>query len=333
MKFDKTITVVDSHTEGEALRFITSGIGYIPGATMPEKQKYFRENLDHLRTGILFEPRGHNDQFGAVLTEPVTPGADFGIVFIECAGYLNMCGHGTIATITCALETGLVKMQYPMTTVKMDTPAGLIECVAECEDGRVKNVELTNVPSFLYMTDASVEVDGKEYVFDISFGGSFFAIIHQSKIGLDITVENVPELRVIAQKIEDAINEKYVMNHPELPHIKTVELIEIYGDPVSPEADAQNVVIFGGGSVDRSPCGTGTSAKLGLMYAKGQIKVGEKFVYESIIGSLFEGKIKETVMVGDFEAVIPQIKGSAYITGFNQLVWDETDPFYDGFKI
>ncbi len=196
------ITVVDSHTEGEALRFVTSGIGHIPGKTMAEKRQYFSENLDYLRTGLMFEPRGHNEQFGAVVTEPVSEGADFGVIFLECAGYLNMCGHGTIASITCALETGLVEMKYPTTTVKMDTPAGLIECVAECEDGRVKNVTLTNVPAFLYMENASVEVDGKEYVFDISFGGSFFAIIHQSKIGLDITVENIPQLREIAQKIE-----------------------------------------------------------------------------------------------------------------------------------
>lgn len=333
MKFKKMITVVDSHTEGEALRFITSGIGHLPGSTMPEKQKYFRENLDYLRTGILFEPRGHNDQFGAILTEPVSPEADFGIVFMEGAGYLNMCGHGTIASITCAIETGIVEMKEPVTIVKMDTPAGLIECEAQCSDGRVTSVSLTNVPAFLYMENASAEVDGKEYTFDISFGGSFFAIIHQSQVGIDIDVKNIPQLRDFAQKLEDAINEKYTMNHPELPHIKKVELVEIYGDPKSPDADAQNVVIFGGGSVDRSPCGTGTSAKLGLMHAKGLIKEGEPFVYESVINSKFIGKVIGTTKVGEFDAVIPQITGSAYITGFNNIVWDETDPYPDGFKL
>lgn len=333
MKLYKSITCVDSHTVGEPLRMITGGLGHIPGNTMPEKQKYFRENLDHLRTGLMFEPRGHNDQFGAVLTEPVTPGADFGIIFIECAGYLNMCGHGTIASITIALETGIVEMKYPTTIVKMDTPAGLIECLAQCEDGRVTSVSLTNVPAFLYMKDATAVVDGKEYRFDISFGGSFFALIKAEDIGLEIKVENITALRDFSQKLEDAINEKYTMNHPELPHIKTVDLIEIYGPPVSEGADAQNVVIFGGGSVDRSPCGTGTSAKLGMMYAKGLIKENEPFVYESIIGSKFIGKIIGTTKVGDFDAVIPQITGSAYITGFNNLVWDETDPFRNGFKL
>lgn len=333
MRFRKMVSVVDSHTAGEALRFVTAGIGHLPGNTMPEKQKYFRENLDHMRTGLMFEPRGHNDQFGAVLTEPVTPGADFGVVFIECAGYLNMCGHGTIASITCAIETGLVEMVEPVTKVKMDTPAGLIECDANCEDGRVTSVTLTNVPAFLYMEGATAEVDGKEYTFDISFGGSFFAIIHQSQIGLDIDVKNIPQIRDFAQKLEDAINEKYTMEHPELPHIKTVDLVEIYGDPKSEDADAQNIVVFGGGSIDRSPCGTGTSAKLGMMHAKGQIKEGEPFVYESVLKTKFVGKIVGTTKVGKFDAVIPQITGSAYITGFNNIVWDETDPYQDGFKL
>lgn len=333
MKFKKSITVVDSHTMGEPLRMITGGIGHIPGKTMPQKQKYFRENLDHLRTGILFEPRGHNDQFGAILTEPVNDGSDFGIIFMEGAGYLNMCGHGTIAVITIAIETGIVEMKYPTTTIKMDTPAGIIECVAHCKDDQVTSVSLTNVPSFLYKKDATVEIEGRTYRFDIAFGGSFFALIDQAQLGIEIDQKNISNLREIAQKLEDAINEKYTMEHPELEHIKTVDLIEIYGPAKSSDTDAQNVVIFGGGSVDRSPCGTGTSAKLAYLYATKQIGINEPFVYESIINSKFIGKVLSTTKVAHLDAIIPQITGSAYITGFNTLLWDEQDPFKDGFKL
>ncbi|MFV0520169.1 MAG: proline racemase family protein [Lachnospirales bacterium] len=334
MIFDRNITVVDSHTAGEPYRLVTGGIPPIKGNTMSEKLKYFIDNYDSLRTGLMHEPRGHSDMFGGILTEPVSSEADFGIIFMEGAGYLNMCGHGTIATVTIILETGLLKMEYPETCVTLDTPAGLVKCIAKCENNKVISVSLVNVPSFLYKRDLPVEIDGKEYKVDIAFGGSFFCLINEKELMIDISVENLPELKSFAEKFEQELNnnDKYEFKHPLLPHIKTVDLIEIYKKLDGKEADAQNVVIFGG-SVDRSPCGTGTSAKLSTLYAKGELKEGEVFKYASVIGSVFQGKIIGTTKVGEFDAVIPEITGSAYIYGFNNLVWDKHDPYYAGFRL
>ncbi len=332
MIFDRSITVVDSHTVGEPFRLATGGIPPIIGKTMPEKLAYFQENYDHLRTGMMHEPRGHADMFGGILTDPVNEDSDFGILFCEGAGYLNMCGHGTIAAITIILETGLKTMEYPTTEIKLDSPAGQLTCVAYCDNNKVTKVSLTNVPAFFYKKDLSVEVDGKEYKFDVSFGGSFFALVNEQELGMEISVENLPKLKYLADKFEHLINEKYDFAHPNLPHIKTVDLIEFYGKSTSDSADAKNVVIFGG-AVDRSPCGTGTSAKLAALSHYGKLNKGEKFVYESIIGSQFEGEIVDYTTVGEYDAVVPMITGSAYIVGFNNLVWDITDPFYDGFKI
>lgn len=332
MIFDRMITVIDSHTVGEPFRLATGGIPPIHGKTMPEKLAYFKENLDYLRTGMMYEPRGHADMFGGILTDPVNDDSDYGILFCEGAGYLNMCGHGTIAAITIILETGLKKMEYPTTTVTLDSPAGQLTCVAYCENSKVTKVSLTNVPSFLYKQDLSVEIDGKEYKFDVSYGGSFFALVDEEEVGVKIDPSNLPRLKYLAERFEHLINEKYDFVHPELPHIKTVDLVEFYGKSTSENADAKNVVIFGG-AFDRSPCGTGTSAKLAALSHYGKLKLGEKFVYESIIGSTFEGEIVDTTKVGSYDAIVPMITGSAYIVSFSNLVWDDSDPFYNGFKI
>lgn len=332
MIFERSITVVDSHTAGEPFRLVTGGIPPIKGKTMAEKLSYFKQEFDSVRTGLMHEPRGHADMFGGVLTEPVTEEADFGILFIEGAGYLNMCGHGTIAAITIILETGLLKMEYPVSKVVLDTPAGLVKCTAKCENSKVLSVSLENVPSFLYKEGLVVDIDGRDVKVDVSFGGSFFGLVSQEELGVEVSLENLPKLKELADKIEHQLNEKYEYSHPELPHIKTVDLVEIYKKLDNGLADAQNVVIFGG-SVDRSPCGTGTSAKIGTLYNKGQLKEGEVFKYASIIESVFEGKIVGTRKVGEFDACIPEITGSAYIVGFNNIVWDKHDPYFNGFKL
>ncbi len=332
MIFDRSIKVVDSHTEGEPFRLVVEGLPEIKGDTMTEKREYFKSNHDDIRTGIIHEPRGHADMFGGILTKPTKDKADFGIIFIEGFGYLNMCGHGTIAAITIILETGLKKMEYPTTKVVLDTPAGLVTCLAKCEGEKVVSVSIKNVPSFLYKENLEVEIDNKKVKVDISFGGSFFALVSEEEIGLKISPENLNELEDFAEKLEKELNENFTFSHPTLPHIKTVDLVEIYGKSDDEKFDAKNVVIFGG-AVDRSPCGTGTSAKMGALYAKGKLKVGQDFKYSSIIGSVFNGKILDTVKVGEYDAIIPEITGSAYITGFNNLLWDKTDPYYNGFKI
>lgn len=332
MKFSRTIQAIDSHTAGEATRIVVGGIPNIKGNTMPEKKQYLEDHLDHIRTAIMLEPRGHNDMFGSVMTQPCDPDADFGIIFMDGGGYLNMCGHGSIGAMTVAVETGVVPMEEPITKVVMEAPAGIIKGDVKVENGKVQSVSIFNVPAFLYKRDQEVELPGVGKVkFDISFGGSFFAIVHASQLGLKIEPKNAAKLTELAMELRDIINRDIEIQHPTLEHIKTVDLVEIWDEPTNPEATYKNVVIFGQGQVDRSPCGTGTSAKLATLHAKGELKEGEKFVYESILGTLFEGEIVGTTKVGEFDAVLPKITGSAYMTGFNNFLIDEDDPVKYGF--
>ena len=280
----------------------------------------------------MLEPRGHNDMFGSIITQPCDPTADFGIIFMDGGGYLNMCGHGSIGAITAAIETGMVDMVEPVTHVRMEAPAGMIEADAKIVDGKVREVSFVNVPAFLYKRDCEIEMAPYGKIkFDIAFGGSFFAIVHANQFGVKVEPKNAQLLNNIGMEMREIVNREIPVQHPTLDHIKTVDLVEIYDDPTHPEATYKNVVVFGQGQVDRSPCGTGTSAKLATLYAKGEIKEGEDFVYESILGTLFKGKIVGLDKVGEFDAVRPQITAAAYITGFNHFVIDDEDPVKYGF--
>ncbi|MFB0919203.1 MAG: proline racemase [Clostridiaceae bacterium] len=334
MKIVKSINAVDSHTMGEPTRIVVGGIPNIPGTSMPEKKQYLIDNLDHIRTAIMHEPRGHNDMFGSILTAACNPDADFGIIFMDGGGYLNMCGHGSIGAATVAVETGIVERHEPLTTVKMEAPAGLIEARVKVDGGRATEVSFTNVPAFLYMENAEVELEGYgKVVFDISFGGSFFAIVKSTYAGVEIKPENCTELKKFGIALRNKINEEIKVQHPTLSHIKTVDLVEIYGEAVNPVANYRNVVIFGAGQVDRSPCGTGTSAKMAALYKKGLLGLNEEFIYESIAGTLFKGRILGETKVGEYDAVIPEITGSAFITGYNHMVIDDSDPLKFGFTL
>ena len=335
MKFTKGIHTVDSHTMGEPTRIVIGGIPQIHGDTMADKKKYLEDNLDYVRTALMNEPRGHNDMFGSIITSSNDKEADFGIIFMDGGGYLNMCGHGSIGAATVAVETGMVEMHEPITNLVMEAPAGLIRAKVKVENDKVQEVSITNVPSFLYMEDVKLEVPSlnKTITFDISFGGSFFAIIHASELGVKVEASQVDVLKKLGLEIRDLINETMTIQHPTLDHIKTVDLVEIYDAPSNPEATYKNVVIFGQGQVDRSPCGTGTSAKLATLYKKGHLKIDEKFVYESITGTMFKGRVLEETKVGDFDAVIPEITGGAYITGFCHFVIDPDDPLKHGFVV
>ena len=270
--------------------------------------------------------------FGSVMTQPCDPDADFGIIFMDGGGYLNMCGHGSIGAMTVAVETGVVPMEEPVTKVVMEAPAGIIKGDVKVENGKVQSVSIFNVPAFLYKKDQEVELPGVGKVkFDISFGGSFFAIVNAGQLGLKIEPKNAAKLTDLAMELRDIINRDIEIQHPTLEHIKTVDLVEIWDEPTNEKATYKNVVIFGQGQVDRSPCGTGTSAKLATLHARGELKEGEKFVYESILGTLFEGEIVGTTKVGEFDAVLPKITGSAYMTGFNNFLIDEDDPVKYGF--
>lgn len=334
MKMIRSIHAIDSHTMGEPTRIVTGGIPNIPGKTMAEKKEYLEKELDHLRTAIMHEPRGHNDMFGSIITAPINDGADFGIIFMDGGGYLNMCGHGSIGAITAAIETGMVEAVEPITKVGMDTPAGLVTAEAKVKDGKVQEVSIINVPAFLYKQDVEVEMPNVGTIkFDIAFGGSFFAIVHANQFGMKVEPNNANKLKELGLELRDIINEKIEIAHPTLGHINTVDLVEIYDAPTHPDATYKNVVIFGQGQVDRSPCGTGTSAKLATLFAKGELKEGEDFIYESILGTLFKGKIVGTGELAGYTTITPEITGAAYITGFNHFVIDPEDPVKYGFVL
>ena len=334
MKLIKSVHTVDTHTEGESTRVVVGGIPKITGHTMPEKKEWLEKNLDYLRTALMLEPRGHNDMFGAILTEPTVEEADYGIIFMDGGGYLNMCGHGTIGAMTVAVETGMVEVTEPITKVVQEAPAGLIRGEVLVEKAKAKTVSFQNVPSFLYKRDCALELPGYGKIkFDISFGGSFFAIVKAEQVGLSLVPENAEKLKELGIALREIINKEIPVQHPSLPHIHTVDLVEWWSETETKGATLRNCVVFGQGQVDRSPCGTGTSAKMATLFAKGEMKIGEEFYYESILGTIFKGEILGTTKVGEYEAVIPRISGSAYITAFNHFVIEEEDPLKYGFVL
>lgn len=334
MRFVKSIHAVDSHTMGEPTRIIVGGLPPIPGKSMAEKKAYLEGNLDHIRTAVMHEPRGHNDMFGSIITNATTDEADLGIIFMDGGGYLNMCGHGSIGAATVAVDSGMVEVKEPYTEIKMEAPAGLITAKVHVVNGKSKEVSIINVPSFLYKKDLCVAVpDFGNVKLDISFGGSFFAIVNAKELGVKVIPANIDRLTDLGMRIRQAVNQTIKVRHPEKSYIRTVDLVEIYDDPSTDKANYKNVVIFGQGQVDRSPCGTGTSAKLATLHAKGYLKEQEEFNYESITGTIFKGRVIGKTKVGEFDAVIPEVTGSAYITGFNHFVIDPEDPLKYGFSL
>ena len=333
-RFEAALQVVDAHTVGEFCRMVIGGFPEPEGTTMIEKKKWMEENYDHVRTALMFEPRGHHDMFGAFICEPVNKEAQFGVLFMDTGGYLNMCGHCTIGAVTVAIEAGLVESHEGENEVVMEAPAGLIRTKAIVKDGKVESVTLTNVPAFVYLENQKVVVDGKEITFTISFGGSFFALVDTTQLDIgEINAKTVPAYTELGMKMMEIINKEIPVKHP-LLDITTVDLVEFYGPTPNPDkADLRNVVIFGEAQADRSPCGTGTSAKLATLYKWGEIGVGEKFRYESFMGSLFIGEIKELAKVGDYDAVVPMITGSCYLTGVGTYLIDPLDNLKYGFIV
>jgi proline racemase len=333
-RFEEKLQVVDAHTMGEFCRILVGGIPEPQGNTMIEKKKWLEENCDYIRTALMLEPRGHHDMFGAILCEPVHEEADFGVVFMETGEFLNMCGHCTIGTVTVVIEAGMIESHEGENEVVLDTPAGIVRTKAMVKNGKVESVTLTNVPSFVYLENQSVTIDEKEIHFTISFGGSFFALVDTAQLEIgQINAKTVPAYTNLGMKMLHAINEQIPVQHPELD-ITSVDLVEFYGPTPNPDkANMRNVVIFGDAQADRSPCGTGTSAKLATLHKWGEIGVGEPFVYESFMGSLFKGEIKELTTIGGYDAVVPMVTGSCYLTGVATYLIDGEDPLKYGFLI
>ncbi|WP_417007864.1 proline racemase family protein [Anaerotruncus massiliensis (ex Togo et al. 2019)] len=330
----RMFTAVDTHTEGEATRIVTGGMPAAPGATMAEKRAYLQERLDHVRRMLLFEPRGHKDMFGAFLLPPCRPEADAGVVFMDSGSYLNMCGHGSIGVVTALLETGMVPCAGEEADVTLDTPSGLIRARAKLHNGRVREVTVRNVPAFLYREGVPVALsDGRTVHADIAFGGNFFALVEAEEAGVALDAADKDRLTARGAEIRDALNAAGGIAHPLLPHIRTVDLVEFCGPARDPRADARNVVVFGDGQIDRSPCGTGTSAKLALLRARGELPLGKPYVHESILGTLFTGVAAEDTAQGGYPAIVPEITGRAYVTGLAQYLLDPEDPLGGGFLL
>lgn len=331
----KVLTAIDTHTAGEAARLIIGGIPKFPGHTMAEKRAYLETHHDDWRCQLMHEPRGHHDMFGAFICEPSHDEADYGIIFMDTGGYLNMCGHNTIAAMTAAVETGWIDVEEGKHKVEVvqDTPAGIIKGEVDVDEiGQAKSVSFENVPSFVYKENVTITVpEIGDVTLDIAFGGSFFAILPISEIGLSIDPSNSEEIIKIGMCIRDILNKDIQIQHPTLSHIKTVDLVEFYED-----IDiniCQNVVVFGDGQIDRSPCGTGTSAKLATLYSKGKISKDDVFTNKSILNTTFTGEVVDTFDFHGYQAIIPRITGSAHITGFNTFLFDARDPLNNGFTL
>lgn len=334
MKICRVFSSIDTHTSGQPTRTITGGIPHIPGRTIVEKMLHLKENMDWIRTALMFEPRGHAIMSGAVLTEPTDPAADIGVIFIETTGYLPMCGHDTIGLCTALVETGMVEVQEPTTTIVMDTPAGLTRVRVAVENGKAKSVTFQNIPSFVMAADAVVDVPGLgKITLDIAYGGNVYAILPAESVGLEIGPENAATVIKNGRKIKKAVNEQVPVQHPEKEFINECTHVEFYGPPKNSEAHAQNTVFFAESGIDRSPCGTGTSAKLAVLHQKGQLKLNQEFVHESIIGGIFRARIVAETTVGSLPAVVPEVSGSAKIMGMNQLFIDPDDPLKYGFLL
>lgn len=334
MRFERIFNTISTHTAGQPTRTIIGGLPYVPGNSMQEKMHYMKNNQDWIRKALMYEPRGNNVMSGVILTEPCNPKADIGVLFIEVGGYLPMCGHDTIGVSTALIESGIIKPEEPVTNITLDTPAGLVTVKVNVKDNIAREVSFTNIPSFLFQKQKKINVKefGHIYV-DIAYGGNFYIIVDELDLGEKLIPECSNKIIEKANLIKDAVNKQVDIYHPEKDFINEATHVMISGKPLTEKGDTKNVVVIPPGSIDRSPCGTGTSAKLALFYANDKVKIGEKIKFESIINTYFSGKILDVTKVGDFKAVIPEITGRAYVTGMNEWIIDPEDPIREGFLL
>jgi len=326
------ISTIDAHTGGEPLRVVISGLPEIIGNTILEKRKYMKENLDYIRKVLMWEPRGHADMYGCIITPPVTERADFGVLFLHNEGYSTMCGHGIIAVTKVALECGLINIKGSVTEVNIDSPAGLITAFAKIKQEKVESVSFLNVPSFVQALDQTIEVSGLGKVkYDIAYGGAFYAYVNAKDLGVSLTAESYNELIQKGMAIKHAVMNEFKLQHPVEKELNFLYGTIFIGDPGNKKAHSRNVCVFANGEVDRSPTGTGVSGRMAIHHARGEIKIDEPMVIESITGSAFTCKVKKTTKFGDYEAVIPEVEGTAFITGKHTFILDPADPLKGGF--
>jgi len=324
---------IDGHTCGNPVRLVADGGPELIGNTMSEKRQHFLREYDWIRKGLMFEPRGHDMMSGSILYPPADPNNDVGVLFIETSGCLPMCGHGTIGTVTIALEEGLIQPKIPG-KLRLETPAGLVAIEYTQEGDKVTAVKLTNVPAFLAEENIKVECeDLGELTVDVAYGGNFYAIVDPQKNFSGIQDYSADQLIRWSREIRTRINATHTFEHPENATISGLSHLLWTGDTLDPMSTARNAVFYGDKAIDRSPCGTGTSARMAQWYAKGKLTVGERFVHESIIGSKFIGRIEEEVTVAGKKAIIPSVEGWARIYGHNTITIDDDDPYAHGFQV
>ena len=330
---NNTYFCIDAHTCGNPVRVVAAGGPALAGATMLEQRQHFIDEFDWVRTGLMFGPRGHDIMSGSILYPPTRADCDIAILFIEASGCLPMCGHGAIGTVTVAIERGLVAPRTPG-LLRLDTPAGVVEAHYDQVGGHVETVRIMNVPSFVHSRGLEIDVPGcGELSVDVAYGGNFYAIIEpQSGYGdlADLTPGDIQRLSPVVRRM---LNEAWAFVHPESPEIAGLSHVLWTGAPRDRRADARNAVFYGDKAIDRSPCGTGTSARMAQLVARGELAVGESFVHESIIGTLFTGRVEATARLGDIEAIVPSIEGWARVTGLNTIFIDDRDPCARGFVV
>jgi proline racemase len=333
MRSRLAITAVDSHTEGMPTRVVTSGVGELPGQTMAERRLYMMNERDDLRTLLMHEPRGHSAMSGAILQQSTRPDADFGVVFIEVSGCLPMCGHGTIGTATVLVETGMVPVKEPVTVIRLDTPAGVVEATIEVDNGRAKSVTIRNVPAYLHLRDVTVRVPGLGAVdLDLAWGGNFYALLPAASVGLAVRPALHDELVRTGLAVMAAVNEQLTFAHPQQPSIDTCHHV-VFTEPGDQHVSGRAAVAIYPGWLDRSPCGTGTCARMAQLYARGELGLDQEYVHASVLGTTFAGRLLDTTTVGEYNAVVPSVRGRAWVTGLANYLLDPDDPFPAGFLL
>lgn len=324
---------IDAHTCGNPVRVVISNGPALEGATMNHRRQHFLNEFDWIRTGLMFEPRGHDAMSGSILYPPTTEDGDLSVLFIEVSGCLPMCGHGTIGTVTVVLERGLIKPRTPGSLL-LDTPAGRVVAKYEQDDEFVSSVTLTNVPSFCHTLDAAINIPQLgELKLDICYGGNFYAIIETQDGYEDLSQLSVDDIRRLSPLIRAQLNNELEVCHPEIDTIRNVSHVMWTGKPKDPTSSARNAVFYGDRGIDRSPCGTGTSARMAQLVARGDLQLNQPFVHESIIGSQFTGTAIASTSVGHYDAIVPSISGWARITGDNRIIIDSRDPYAHGFLL
>jgi trans-L-3-hydroxyproline dehydratase len=329
----RRIKTIDAHAAGEPLRLVVEGFPSPQGRTMAEKRDWVRRTQDGLRRALLLEPRGHADMYGALLTEPTSPGSHAGVLFMHNDGYSTMCGHGVIAVTTIALERSLLVPGGDGRSIVYDTPAGVVRVTADVGGDRVSRVSFQNVPSFVVHGGLEVKAGARQVRADVAFGGAFYAIVDSEAVGVQLDAAHLPELRRAGMEVKRAVEQTHRIAHPLEPEVEGIYGTIFTGPPENPQADLRNVTVFADAQVDRSPCGTGTAAVMAVIDAMGLLTSDRPFVHESLIGTLFSGTVIGRTAVGDYPAIVPAISGSAWVTGDHTFWIDDADPLKDGFRM